>query len=252
MKNNKNLSRNNEYMVYGINGAESILSSSRCKVVNIYISESFNFDLIKEKRLNQFKEKIEILNKNQFQNKFSTFRTQGIVIYFTYKIFSELDLKESEIIHNCFLILDSIKDPQNLGQILRTAECAGVDGIILPERRSAKVSNSVFQVSQGAFCNLDIIISKNIKYSINTLKENGYWVIGLENSIESTLWYKTDFSGKIGFVFGSEGEGIRPLIKKYCDILSTIPMNGRINSLNVSASVSAILFERNRQLLEKK
>ena len=121
----------------------------------------------------------------------------------------------------------------------------------MPERRSVKVSNSVFQVSQGAFCNLDIIVSKNIKYSINTLKDNGFWVIGLENSIESTLWYKTDLADKVGFVFGSEGEGIRPLIKKYCDILSTIPMKGKINSLNVSASVSAILFERNRQLLEK-
>jgi len=251
MKNNKNLSRNNEYMVYGINGAKSILSSSRCKIIKICISESFNFESINREELNNFREKIQTVSKNQFQNKFPTFRTQGIVVYFSYKVYSELKLKDSKIENNCFLILDSIKDPQNLGQIIRTAECAGINGIVLPERRSVKVSNSVFQVSQGAFCNLDIIVSKNIKYSINTLKDQGFWVIGLENSIESTPWYKTELCGNVGLVFGSEGEGMRPLIKRYCDILSTIPMNGKINSLNVSASVSAILFERSRQLLEK-
>ena len=78
----------------------------------------------------------------------------------------------------------------------------------------------------------------------------GYWIVGLENSIESKFWYEFDLKGKIGFVFGSEGEGIRPVVRKYCDELITIPMNGKINSLNISATVSAMLFERNRQLLK--
>ena len=80
----------------------------------------------------------------------------------------------------------------------------------------------------------------------------GYWIVGVENSIDSKLWYEFDLNGKIGFVFGSEGEGIRPVVKKYCDELITIPMNGKINSLNISATVSAVVFERNRQLLINK
>jgi len=113
------------------------------------------------------------------------------------------------------------------------------------------VTSSVLQVSQGAFCNMNIIISNNIKYAINELKDNGYWIIGFENSIDSKNWYQMDMTEKVALVLGSEGEGIKPIIVKYCDYLATIPMQGKINSLNISATVSAVLFERNRQLLNK-
>ena len=253
MKNKKNLSTYKEYMVYGLNGSTSILESDRCYVKDVFLSESFHLDNFIHKNIlkNNLKDKVKVLDKNQFQNKFGDFRAQGIVVYFTYKLYFDVYDSIDDSDTSCYIILDSIKDPQNLGQIIRTSECAGINGIILPERRSVKISNSVLQVSQGAFCNLDIIISKNIKYAINILKDSGFWIMGLENSIESKLWYETDLKGKAGLVFGSEGEGIRPLIKKYCDNLSTIPMQGKINSLNVSASVSAILFERNRQLLKQ-
>ena len=112
MKNNKNLSKNNEYMVYGINGAESICHSHRCRVTEVYIADNFNSDSInRDQLIDKFKEKVQTLNRKQFQNKFSTFRTQGIVVYFSYIVYSELDLENSKLKNNCFVILDSIKDP---------------------------------------------------------------------------------------------------------------------------------------------
>ena len=141
-------------------------------------------------------------------------------------------------------------DPQNLGQIIRTCECAGVDGIILPRHGSVHITDTVLQVSQGAFFHLDVFIVPNLNNTISYLKDNDFWIIGIENSIDSQNWCDIDYNGKVGIVFGSEGSGIRRLVKKSCDFLATIPMSGKINSLNISAAVSAVLFERNRQLLK--
>ena len=96
----------------------------------------------------------------EFQNKYQEFRTQGIIVFFDYEVFSHLPESINEKKNECHIILDSIKDPQNLGQIIRTSECAGIDGIILPERRSVSITSSVFQVSQGSFCNINIVKSK--------------------------------------------------------------------------------------------
>tara|TARA_Y100000741_G_scaffold358727_1_gene338317 strand:+ start:331 stop:1077 length:747 start_codon:yes stop_codon:yes gene_type:complete len=246
MKHNNNL-----YKVYGINGALSIMNSESCIIDKIIISSDFNVKKNSNKKIfEKYRNTIQTLSKDKFKNKYHSSRTQGIVVYFNYKIYNYIPDDDEDRANQCYIILDSIKDPQNLGQILRTSECAGITGVIIPERRSSNITSTVLQVSQGAFCNLNIIVSKNIKYSINEFKENGYWVIGVENSIDSKNWYEMDMKGKNIFVFGSEGEGIRSLIKKYCDYLITIPMLGKINSLNISATVSAILFERNRQILD--
>lgn len=254
MKFKNNSNNYDKYFVYGINGVESILNSNKCKISQIIVSDTFNQHKMADSALitKKFKHKVIILNKNEFQNKYQEYRTQGIIVFFDYKVLSHVPDSVNQNDNECHVILDSIKDPQNLGQIIRTSECAGIDGIILPERRSVSITSSVLQVSQGSFCNINIIKSKNIKYTIKELKQNGYWIVGIENSIDSKLWYDFNLKGKVGFVFGSEGEGIRPVIQKYCDLMLTIPMNGKINSLNISATVSAMLFERNRQILKSK
>ena len=252
MKHNKNKVK--LFKVYGLNGCSTILSADSCQIDRIILSEDFQSSKIEncDSLFANHKDRIYRLSRHEFKSNYDSHRSQGIIIYFNYEIYS--DLPELKINQNnaCYLLLDSIKDPQNLGQILRTCECAGVGGVVIPERRSVPITDTVLQVSQGAFCNLNIVISKNIKYAINHLKEDGYWVIGIENSIQSKNWYDINMNGKMAFVFGSEGEGIRPLIKKYCDDLGTIPMLGEINSLNISATVSAIVFERNRQILKGK
>ena len=251
MKNKNKLNEFDEYSIYGVNGARAVFNSDTCKINKVIVSDKFDFNQldVKSSLKSKYSGKVIVLNNSEFKNKYEDFRAQGIIVFFKYNVLSALPSTAGDSQNSCHVILDSIKDPQNFGQIIRTSECAGVDGIILPERRSVNVTSSVLQVSQGAFCNIDLIISKNIKYTINELKEIGYWIVGVENSIDSKLWYEFDLKGKIGFVFGSEGEGIRPVIQKYCDELITIPMNGKINSLNISATVSAMVFERNRQLL---
>jgi len=150
--------------------------------------------------------------------------------------------------NTCYIIADQINDPQNLGQIIRTCECAGINGIILPKHNSVHLTNAVLQVSQGAFLFMDIFIENNLVNIIKFLKSKDFWIIGIENSIDAKEWYQMDYKGKIVIVIGSEGKGIRKLVKKSCDFLTTISMKGNTNSLNVSAALSAILFERQRQL----
>lgn len=250
MKQNKNYQSLRKFMVYGINGSTSVLASDNCYIEKILLSK--NHDTSNIKGLKQFESYINVYSSDYFKKEFKGIRSQGIVIFFRYEIYYDLPETIGEQKNECYLILDSIKDPQNFGQIIRTSECAGVSGIIIPERRSVKINDTVLQVSQGAFCNIKLFVSKNIKYSINILKENRFWVTGIENSIDSKKWFEISMNEKSVFIFGSEAEGLRTITKKYCDNMATIPMLGKINSLNVSASVSAILFERNRQLLKNK
>ena len=146
------------------------------------------------------------------------------------------------------MILDRIEDPQNAGQIIRTAECAGIDGIIFPSHNSFRISNTIINISQGAFVSMPLYEVTNISSAILELKKNDFWIIGIENSIDAKSWNKLDYSGNTAIVVGSEGKGIREKVIEHCDFLGEIPMQGNSNSLNVSAAVSAILFERLRQI----
>ena len=150
------------------------------------------------------------------------------------------------------LVLDRLEDPQNFGQIIRTAECGGIDGIVYSRHHSAPLNETVLQVSQGAFVNMKIYEVTNIRNELMELKKNNFWIIGLENNIDARPWYSIDYSGNTAIVFGSEGSGIRKKVLETCDFIATIPMQGTTNSLNVSAATSAIVFEKLRQKLEKK
>jgi 23S rRNA (guanosine2251-2'-O)-methyltransferase len=146
------------------------------------------------------------------------------------------------------LVLDRIEDPQNLGQIIRTAECAGIDGIIIPKHDSCGITDTVIQVSQGAFTQVSIYQVNNLHQTVTNLKDEEFWVIAMENSLDAKHWHQVDYKGKVAIIAGSEGHGIKKLVLEKCDFLVTIPMQGKTNSLNVSAAVSAVLFERLRQL----
>ncbi len=248
---NKNLTKKQNYFIYGINNSYELLHSKKVIIKSIFLLEDSR--AYKEKKIknniNSFRDKLIILNKNDFNKKFHSIRTQGIVINF---LFSYKSLPNSFSNKNtCLLIPEQIEDPQNLGQIIRTSECAGIDGILISKHRSVGITSSVLQVSQGAFLNFPIYTIGNISQTLLMLKKEGFWIVGVENSINASNWYNVDYSGKIVFIFGSEGKGIRPNTLKKCDSVVTIPMLGKINSLNVSASISAILFERNRQLFIK-
>ena len=148
------------------------------------------------------------------------------------------------------LILDGIEDPHNLGSIIRTAETAGVHGIIIPKRRAASVNSTVNKVSAGAVEHMKIARVTNITDSINKLKENGLWICGTAIDTDK-YYYNQDLTGPIGIVIGNEGEGMSDKVKKNCDFLVKIPMKGKVTSLNASVSAGIIIYETVEQKMKK-
>ena len=149
------------------------------------------------------------------------------------------------------LILDGIEDTHNLGAIIRTAETAGVHGIIIPKRRAASVNSTVAKVSCGAVEYMKIARVNNITDSINKLKEAGLWICGTSIDAEK-YYYDQDLKGPLGIVIGNEGKGMSDLVKKNCDFLVKIPMLGRVESLNASVSTGIIVYEALKQRTVKR
>jgi 23S rRNA (guanosine2251-2'-O)-methyltransferase len=139
------------------------------------------------------------------------------------------------------LILDALQDPQNLGTLLRTAEAVGVHGVILPLRRTATVTPAVVSASSGASEHLPITRA-NLAQAIDTLKGDDVWIIGLERSPEASFPSQIRLDGPLALVVGSEGQGMRPLVRKSCDLLLRLPMRGQIDSLNAAVAGSIALY----------
>ncbi len=253
-KHNYNSTNNNT--IYGVNSSISVLNSSNCIVNRILIAKNSKahknnniHTIIKKRNLSN---KLSIVDISVIDKNKKNIRSQGIMIDFVFlglkDDLSHLPYNQTD--NDCVLILDQLEDPQNLGQIIRTCECAGVDKIILTKNRSVSLSDTSFQISQGAFTSISFYICSNLRNTLNFLKDNGFWLAALENSVQADRWDKIDYKGKTGIILGSEGKGIRKLTLEDSDFIATIPMQGTINSLNVSAACSAILFERLRQVLD--
>ena len=139
------------------------------------------------------------------------------------------------------IIADEIEDPHNLGAIIRTAEAAGADGLIIPKRRSASLNATVFKTSAGAAAWLKVARVPNLVDTIKRLKENGVWVYGME--ADGTPFDKADLSGAVALVIGSEGFGLGRLVRENCDMTLSLPMFGKVNSLNASVSAGILMYE---------
>ena len=148
------------------------------------------------------------------------------------------------------LILDGIEDPHNLGSIIRTAETAGVHGIIIPKRRAAAVNSTVNKVSAGAVQYMKIARVNNINETIKYLKSNDIWICGTDMNTNK-YYYEENYNIPIAFVIGSEGFGISRLVKENCDFLVKIPMSGKISSLNASVSAGIVMYEAVKQRKNK-
>lgn len=144
------------------------------------------------------------------------------------------------------LVLDQVQDPGNLGAIARTAEVAGVDGIVIPERRSASVTAAVCKASAGAVEHLSIARVTNAADWLAEAKGRGYWIWGAEGATEQTC-FETDLTGPTVLVMGGEAKGLRPRVAAACDGLISIPQRGRVDSLNVSAAAAVLVYEAFRQ-----
>ena len=149
------------------------------------------------------------------------------------------------------IVCDGISDPHNLGAVIRTAECAGAHGVIIPKRRSAGVTATVAKTSAGAVEYMAVARVPNIAAALDDLKRRGVWIYGTAADGENSLW-GTDLTGPVAIVIGSEGDGMSRLTGEKCDFRLSIPMKGSISSLNASASAAIVVYEALRQRAERK
>lgn len=235
--------------IYGKNACLETLKAGKSTIeslkVQIGLKDSLSNTIIRLARESGAKItflKREILDKEQKNN-------QGFIMEtseFDYcDVFDILNFAKEKNEDAFILILDGINDPHNLGAIIRTAECCGVHGIIIPKNRSVSVNETVVKVSTGATAYVKIAKVVNIAQTIEKLKESGVFVYALEKGGNNI--YKTNLKGKTAIVVGSEGEGVRALNKKVCDDIISIPEFGKINSLNASVATAVAVYEARRQ-----
>ena len=258
-KNNFELAKKETYpsedQVEGRNAVIELLESGK-DINKIFITKGEKHGSI-NKIISMAKERKVILiekDKRQMAQMAQNENYQGVIAIvppFEYCEIEDILDKAKEIKEDPFvLILDGIEDPHNLGSIIRTAETAGVHGIIIPKRRAVAVNSTVNKVSAGAVQYMKIARVTNITDSIEKLKEKGLWICGTDINTD-TYYYSQDLTGPLGIVIGNEGTGMSDRVKKSCDFLVKIPMKGKVTSLNASVSTGIVIYEAMKQRMKK-
>jgi 23S rRNA (guanosine2251-2'-O)-methyltransferase len=190
--------------------------------------------------------KVVQANKQQFRELATDATTQGVVAVVPTKQFAALEevlaVPETRGEKGFLLVLDEIEDPHNLGALVRTAECSGVHGLILPRHHAASVTTTVVKASAGATEHIAMAEVTNITQTLEALKEAGYWIVGLDGSADK-VFTEVDYAMAVALVVGNEGRGIRRLVREHCDMLVRIPLYGKIDSLNASVAGGLAMYE---------
>lgn len=226
----------------GKNAVTEVLKSDKA-INNLLISNSINRNSIVEilglaKKKNV---KYQFVDNNILKKYSETNNHQGIIAVgedFKYSNLEDLiNIEKSK----CLLILDGIEDPHNLGSIIRSAECFGIDGVVIPKNRACQVTETVIKTSAGAISHVKIARVTNINTTIEVLKKHNFWVYGLE--LGGRPINEVDFSGNVAVVVGSEGKGIKMQTRLVCDDIVTLQLKGKVNSLNASVAAGIGLYE---------
>ena len=247
---NKDDEKNNyEDIIAGRNAVLELLKSGK-DINKLFIEKGEKHGSINEIIAKAKENKIVIVEVDKLKLDNMAENHQGVIAIvppFNYcEVEDILNLAKEKKEDPFILILDGIEDPHNLGSIIRTAETAGVHGIIIPKRRSVGVNATVAKVSTGAISYMKIARVNNINDIIRKLKEEGLWIIGTDGEA-NTLYYNQDLKGPIAIIIGSEGFGMNRLVKENADILVKIPMKGNITSLNASVSAGIVIYEAVKQ-----
>lgn len=243
--------KNHEDQIEGRNSVLELLESEK-DINKIFITRGERHGSINKIIAIAKQRKIIIVEKDkrQMEQMAQTQNYQGVIAMvppFEYcEVEDILDLAKQRKEEAFILILDGIEDPHNLGSIIRTAETAGVHGIIIPKRRAATVNSTVNKVSAGAVEYMKIARVTNISNTIEELKKEGVWICGTDINT-NTFYNQQDLKGPLAIVIGNEGTGMSEKVKKNCDFLVKIPMKGKITSLNASVSTGIILYEAVKQ-----
>lgn len=227
-------------LVYGKNSCEEILKQEK-NIRRVYLERNFKDRVITD-LIEKLKIKPIFLTKYELDD-LCEGNHQGIVIEALEYEYADID----EIINeNGFIVmLDHLEDTHNFGAIIRTCEAAGVDGIIIPKDRSVSVNSTVMKTSSGAAVNVKICMVTNLVQTINYLKEKGYWIYA--SSMDGTNYTNEDYKTSTCIIIGNEGKGVSELVKKSADFIVSIPMIGKINSLNASVAAGIFIYEVVRQ-----
>lgn len=223
--------------ICGKNVAKEYLNGNN-KIKKVFLNNGFNdveiMNLLKSKKI-----KIDYVEKRELDMK-TMENHQGIILEVDDFEYSNLNIileKENPLV----VMLDHIQDPHNFGAIIRTCEAAGVDAIIIPKDRSVSVNGTVIRTSVGASKYVPIIRVTNLVSTIKELKKEGFWFFGTDMNGQN--YSKLDYKGKTCLIVGNEGDGMSKLVKENCDFIASIPMIGKINSLNASVATGIIIYE---------
>lgn len=252
MKDNKNFNTENitDGLFIGRNAVMELLKSGR-QVDKVYVRSGAKDNIVASvcAKANELKIPVVETDLRRLDKLASGGVHQGVIAiaaetdYLTVEELFEQTVEKGE--KPFFLICDSINDPHNLGALIRSANCAGVNGVIIPKRRSVGVNGTVAKSSAGAVFAMPIARVTNLNMAVKYLKENGVWIWAVEAG--GNPYYEQDFKGSCALILGSEGQGVSDLLKKESDFIAGIPMYGNVNSLNVSVAGAIVMFEAAKQ-----
>lgn len=241
----------NEYFVYGINSVKAALDSDQT-LEKILISNTGHQSKVLEiiSLAKRHKTMVQFVPFEAITKRAKTAKHQGILAYISpiplLTLEELLGMIEPQKPDSIIVMLDGIEDPHNLGAIIRSAEAAGLSGLVIPQHRSAPLSPVVSSTSAGAIHHLPVARVNNLSQAIKILKNQGFWIIGSDEKASTLIWELPDHF-PMAIIIGSEGKGIRPLVKENCDFLIRIPMFGKTSSLNASVAAGLLFYEARRK-----
>lgn len=248
------MEKNDSNLVFGVNPVLEILKAGAEGVIEILLSETSDRSALRLVRQEAQRLDVRLISVSPkvLDQLVAGYRHQGVVARVkVYRYFSFTDMieKTAASVSERILILDGVTDPRNFGAILRTADAAGVRYLVIPKDRSADVTPVAVKASAGAAHHINIVKVTNLRRAIMDLKEHGYWIVGLDSASKETIYGRT-FPARLAIVIGSEGSGVRPINLRECDLTVSIPMLGKVSSLNVSVAGAVFLYELVRQTSE--
>ena len=241
-------------ILYGIHPVAEALKAGRRKFLEIYIVQDKASKRLKKiiEAASPLKIPVATIKTSRMESITGTSRHQGVGAKVSMyapanlaDIFDNIKPNEKPFL----LMLDSIVDPNNLGALIRTALCAGINGVIIPKDRSALPTPAVSKASAGALEHINIAVITNMIAAIKVLKKKGLWIAGMDKCSHQSI-FSSDLSCPLAVVIGGEEKGIRTLVKKHCDFLISIPQKGKFNSLNASVAGAVVMYEALRQRKE--